>query len=195
MQDTQKFYPIKGYESYYEINKSGIIRSIKRFTTKSDGVSQYVGGNYLNPELSNRGYYRVLLRVSEKGIKKKLSVHRLVALTFLENPNSLPLVNHKNKNTKDNNVLNLEFCTYSYNNKYKYDTGYISHKRALKKDAVVDIFTNVIVANNSRTSKKGAISNVKYFIEKYNTTRDVIYGIIRRKTYLNITKNLKRKEQ
>lgn len=193
MQDTQKFHPIKGFESYYEINKIGNIRSVKRFTTKSDGVYQYVRGNYLKPELSNRGYYRVLLSIAEKGIKKKYSIHRLVALTFIDNPENLPLVNHKNKNTKDNHIDNLEFCTSSYNNKYKYDNGYISHKRVLKEEAVIDIFTNVIVANNSKTSIKGAKSNVNFFIDKYNTTRDVIYGIIRSKTYLNVTKNLKRK--
>ncbi len=49
---------------------------------------------------------------------KMLSVHRLVALQFLPNPNNYPQVNHKNENKFDNRVQNLEWCTQEYNNVY-----------------------------------------------------------------------------
>ena len=45
-------------------------------------------------------------------------VHRLVAQAFLPNPNKLPCVNHKNRKTDDNRVLNLEWVTVSKNNKH-----------------------------------------------------------------------------
>lgn len=57
------------------------------------------------------------LRVSlwKNGIKKGLRVHRLVAMTFLPNPNDLPEVDHNDANTFNNNVSNLEWVTSSQN--------------------------------------------------------------------------------
>lgn len=50
-----------------------------------------------------------------KGRAKSMYVHRLVALAFLENPDSKPIVNHKNGNPKDNKLGNLEWATSSEN--------------------------------------------------------------------------------
>ena len=51
---------------------------------------------------------------------KLYRVHRLIALTFISNPNNLPVVNHKNFNKKDNHVANLEWVTYSENSKHSF---------------------------------------------------------------------------
>ena len=45
-------------------------------------------------------------------------MHRLVANAFIPNPNNLPQINHKDENSKNNNVKNLEWCTQKYNNNY-----------------------------------------------------------------------------
>jgi len=58
------------------------------------------------------GYLRV-----KKNYKPYL-VHRLVAECFIPNPNNYPIINHKNENTKDNRVENIEWCDYPYNNNY-----------------------------------------------------------------------------
>ena len=47
-------------------------------------------------------------------------VHRLIALTFISNPNNLPVVNHKNFNKSDNHIANLEWVSYSENSKHSY---------------------------------------------------------------------------
>lgn len=49
---------------------------------------------------------------------KQHSVHRLVAKAFLENSEGLPMVNHKDEDTFNNCVANLEWCTSQYNQEY-----------------------------------------------------------------------------
>ena len=48
----------------------------------------------------------------------KKHIHRLVAETFIPNPDNLPVVNHKDENKLNSSVDNLEWCTYKYNNNY-----------------------------------------------------------------------------
>ena len=70
---------------------------------------------WLTPSLKE--YYRVSLR-DDNGRAKTFAVHRLVAELFIPNPNNYPIVNHKDENKLNNDVSNLEWCTYSYNSKY-----------------------------------------------------------------------------
>lgn len=52
------------------------------------------------------------------GIENICYVHRLVMETFADNPNNLPCINHKDENPYNNNLDNLEWCTYKYNTNY-----------------------------------------------------------------------------
>ena len=60
----------------------------------------------LKPRIARDGYYRVHL--TKDGKDKTIILHRLIAMTFLPNPNNLPQVNHKNEIKTDNNIENLE---------------------------------------------------------------------------------------
>ena len=55
------------------------------------------------------GYHKVFLY--KNGIHKNLRVHRLIALTFIDNPLDKKQVNHKDLNKKNNNIENLEYVT------------------------------------------------------------------------------------
>jgi len=79
--------------------------------------TQFVKGRVLKPHDNGTGYLQVNVKVAGKWTKKY--VHRLVAQAFISNPDSLPEVNHKDNDRTNNHVNNLEFCTRSYNMKYK----------------------------------------------------------------------------
>lgn len=65
----------------------------------------------------NPSYYEV--RLSDgKGYTKAILIHRLVAITFIPNPNNYKYVNHKDENTFNNTLNNLEWCTQQYNCNY-----------------------------------------------------------------------------
>lgn len=126
--------PIKGYEGLYEVSNLGRIKSLKRLVKKWDGY-RTVTEKILTPKTNNRGYLRITL--CKDGITKTFSPHRLVAEAFLDNPDNLPCVNHKDENPLNNVVSNLEWCTYSYNNSY----GNRNNRIALSKSKPVLQYT------------------------------------------------------
>lgn len=69
----------------------------------------------LSPYTNNKGY--LLVDLSCDGERKRCLVHRLVAQAFIPNPDNLPVVMHLDNNTKNPNANNLQWGTYSDNNK------------------------------------------------------------------------------
>lgn len=103
---------IKGYEGLYQVSNLGNVKSIE----KLDSLGRLRKERILKPYMSPEGYLRLTL--SKKDKQKKHLVHRLVAQAFLENPDNLSEVNHKNEDKSDNRVENLEFCDRRYNVNY-----------------------------------------------------------------------------
>ncbi len=63
---------------------------------------------------NKKGYLQIKLR--KPGVYKRFFVHRLVAEHFVHRANSeQEFVNHKDKNRKNNQVSNLEWCTHKEN--------------------------------------------------------------------------------
>ena len=97
--------PIKGFEGLYEVSDKGRVKSIG-----------YGKEKILKPFSNKDGYLQVGLR-KNRGRKNWL-VHRLVAKTFIPNPDNLPEVNHKDEDKTNNSVQNLDWCDKKYNNNY-----------------------------------------------------------------------------
>lgn len=131
--------PIPGYEGYYEVSNTGKIKSLTRTITDSNG-RQFTRQGQEKALKLNEGYYTVGL--NKDGIKKLFTVHRLVALAFIPNPDNLPCVNHKDENKLNNNVDNLEWCTKEYNNAYGTRNERISRTTTINSVIMCDKITH-----------------------------------------------------
>lgn len=133
------WYDIPGYEGLYQITKKGEVRSKDRIIqkkNKSGKINDYLikGCKRKICEYSN-GYLFVPLR-KNKHTKNEL-LHRLLAKTFISNPNKLPCVNHIDGNKKNNDLSNLEFCSFSYNIKHAIEIGLVKNQCKIIKSCIV----------------------------------------------------------
>jgi hypothetical protein len=101
---------IKGYEGLYQVSNLGRVKSLGNSKSKKEKI--------LKPFKRGRGYLTVKLFNNNK--KKQIFIHRLVAETFIDNPDNLPQVNHKDENKQNNLLDNLEWCTNKDNARYSF---------------------------------------------------------------------------
>lgn len=99
-----------------EVSTLGRVRTLDKLGSRENRTYSKKG-HVLKQSNSSNGYPQVSVKVDVKWTSKR--VHRLVAQTFIPNPDNLPDVNHIDCNRKNNNVENLEWCTASYNNQYR----------------------------------------------------------------------------
>lgn len=101
---------IAGYEGLYQVSNLGNVRAI--FFTNNQ-VKNLHRLHVMKPFDNGSGY--LVLSLTKEGRRKNHYVHRLVATAFLPNDGGLPVVNHRNHDTKDNRAENLEWCTQKDN--------------------------------------------------------------------------------
>ena len=112
---------IPGLEGYYQASNLGRVRSVTHDRVvnvfNKAVVTKKVKGRVLSIKgKNNKGYY--VFNITVDGKRKTLMLHRVIANTWLPNPNNLPCVNHKDEDTNNSCVFNLEWCDVSYNNAY-----------------------------------------------------------------------------
>lgn len=105
---------IKDYENLYQISNLGRVKSLGKTIIDSSGRKRIIKERILKGGKDDKGYLYVCL--CKDGIHKYIKVHRLVAETFIPNPNNLPCVDHINTIRDDNRVENLRWVTYEENN-------------------------------------------------------------------------------
>lgn len=101
------------YSDIYEVSDLGAVRSKDRLVITKSGVSKSLKGRILKPSVHRSGHYFVVL--CGIGKPRTVRVHRLVAETFISNPDKLPLVRHLNDDKTNNTVSNLAWGTDSDN--------------------------------------------------------------------------------
>lgn len=118
---------VLGYEGIYQVSNYGDIRSLHRLVRGKDGRLSPVASKMLKwhvgavTERHPRPMYSVELWRDNK--RKRVPVHRIVAMAFIPNHHNYPQVNHIDGNRKNNSADNLEWCTASENNYHAYRMG------------------------------------------------------------------------
>ena len=162
---------ISGYEGCYQVSNFGRIKSLDRYiaTVGNPSGKRLIRGKILNPSkrvMSNGedGYYSVTLY--KCGTGRLFNVHRIVAETFIPNPNNLPCVNHKDENKQNNRVDNLEWCSVAYNNKYgtaRERSAEKTRKEVIKFDLdgnILAMYKSLDDAAKKEKVSKGNLANV-----------------------------------
>ena len=108
--------PIEGYSGRYEVSNYGNVKRVSHETKAKDGTIKAFKEELKKQGTDKDGYKTVMLYIGRN--RKLFKVHRLVALAFIDNPNNLPMVNHKDENKANNHISNLEWCSCLYNNNY-----------------------------------------------------------------------------
>ena len=166
---------IKDYEGYYQINRKGEVKSLARTIMRKNGKPYTQKEKILKPWLNGTDkdthrYFHVELR--KNGKQKTVKIHRLLAETFLLNPDNLEMVDHKNQNTKDNSLSNLRWASRSLNMINRKVMGKIKHKfiYETKKKYKDKIYESFVFMIQCRKEKNIA----KTFNKKKYTLQDVI---------------------
>ena len=136
--------PINGYEGLYGVSDQGRVKSLK-----------FGKERILKPVLTPKGYLQVNLY--KNGEMKTYRIHRLVAQTFILNPQNLTDVNQKDENKENNSVQNLEWCDRKYNTNYGTRNQRVSEKNT----------------NGKRSKPVLQYTKSGVFVREWKSTRDV----------------------
>lgn len=162
----------------YQVSNLGRFRSLDRKVQKRDGSTQMYKSRVLKQGLGTSGYLGVTF--SREGKNKTFLAHRLVALSFLQNPDSKKTVNHLDGDKTNNKANNLEWSTYSENHLHRSRSlglcrGGTHHQSKLSKEDVLKIRE---LYEKEKDRKKLAT--------QFNVTAATIYYVVTRRTWKHV---------
>ena len=169
---------IKGYEGFYQISNSGIVKSLGGWCGTAKRKEKI-----RSTSLTHDGYVKV--RLMHQGKDKTMRVHRLVAEAFIPNPENKDTVNHIDGDKQNNVVSNLEWVNRTEQMIHAYNLG-------LKTSRLGSSNSNAkLTETQVREIRKLYVPYSKEFgtvalAEKYGVTNRVIGLIIKNEAYKNV---------
>ena len=157
---------ITGYEGCYQVSNQGRVKSLLRKTPI-----------ILKQAFNNRQYLIVCLA------QKTEKVHRLVAQTFVPNPDNLPLVMHLDDNPLNNNDCNLKWGTHQDNMDDMYKKGRQNQSKGEKQHLSKLIEQQVL---EIREKYIPIIYSTTKLAKEFNVNQSTIERIVNRKTWKHI---------
>jgi hypothetical protein len=155
---------IENYKGKYSITKDGKIWS-------------HIRDRFLKKQTNRLGYE--IIRLGSNGQKKTLTVHRLVALTYLPKVEGCNEVNHKDGNKLNNDFSNLEWTTRSENMKHAIKTGLKVLKTELEHPMCKLSNKQIAEIRKKDTGEYGILSKIA---KEYRVSVSLIH-LITRKQY------------
>jgi hypothetical protein len=145
---------IPGFGDKYQVSNTGLVRNA-------------VTGKVLTPIRKYDGY--LVVNLSDRRKVKQIMVHRLVAETFIPNPERLEVVNHIDGNKGNPEVENLEWVTFSENSKHAYRIGLSHISEKCRKAA-----SRIAAENGAKTTCKAVMQrdNSGQLIRKFPSVRE-----------------------
>ena len=116
---VEEFRDISGYESLYQVSNFGRIKSLERMVGHNYGGLKKHTERFLKSTSSYHGY--LYINITNGISSKRFYIHRLVASTFLTNPENKSQVNHIDGNRSNNKITNLEWVTHLENQRYSWE--------------------------------------------------------------------------
>lgn len=107
----EEFRPVVGFEGYL-VSNFGRIYSQRR---------KHTNGGFRVSQTNLKGYKHV--GFTKNGRAVTVTIHRMVAMAFLNNPDNLPSINHKDGDKSNNFASNIEWCTHLENLTHAFDNG------------------------------------------------------------------------
>lgn len=169
---------IPGFEGYYQASNLGRIKRLERsIRWGKNNCIRVFPEIIMVPCYLPKGYTYVGFNILT--FKKSFRIHRLVAQTFIPNPENKPEVNHKNGIKDDNRVVNLEWATSSENAKHSYDVLGRIHVSKIDKDVIqvsLDGFIQNVFKSRTEAAKlfnvrvsaiTNAINRQSLFLKNY----------------------------
>lgn len=168
IRESESWKPIPGFEGRYDASSFGRIRSYQRH--RFNEVIPHI----LVPCERKKGYLQLCLL--KGGKQYSCAVHRLVAMTFIPNPENKPQVNHIDLNKRNNNIGNLEWCDGKENIRHARRNGIVFNRNASKaiSKPVQCLETKTVFQSARDAARKMNLSYVgigKVCLGKCKTTR------------------------
>lgn len=162
--DGEVWVNVVDYGAHYQVsNKQRVRNRLKRIISK---------------KLDKKGYYRMILYRDGKMQNKRL--HRLIAEAFIPNPLSLPFINHKDGNKKNNDISNLEWCDAKFNAQHAYNMGLVTNTFKKGKDHIgrkitKDIYDLILLRVNKKETVVSIAKDLYLSVKTVSKIKNNLY--------------------